>query len=379
MSGWTYSAHKLDGRTGTSTILDPDLPLRGVSITNVLSGSDTINGSIAPAVARLVGPDGRPIIRKWSTAIMATDPGGEIRAGCIVTGVTRNPASEELNLQCLGFVSAINGQPYAGQRYFVKEDPLTIIRHIWDHWQSQPLGNLGLTLDRTTATPHRIGTTLKQVEFDTQNGPVEFESGPFKLLDYETDDLGREVDSLAEKYDIDFIERHAWNADGTLRHSLDFGYPRLGRRRDDLRFVVGENVTVKPSVVDSAYASAVLVRGAGEGPTTLRKWAVRANEDRLRRIHVVDNDTLKFERDLLSLGQSTLGTLAGKPNVTQIVVRDHPHAPIGSWEQGDEITLETDDEWGDDSITARILSTTYSPEDYSVATLNVETQGTVTE
>ena len=370
MGEWRYIAARLNG-DGTETILDTELPLTGVSLAKVVSGAAGLQARISPALARLVGSDGQPIIKPWSTAIFAEES-GEIRHGVIVNSLSK--AGSELAIGGVGFTGAIKGQPYTGSVFFVQKDALDIARHIWYHWQSFEGGNLGLQIDSKTKTGTLIGTTLRQAEFDSQNGPMTFEAGPYKLNEWETDDLGGKFDSLATDYGFDYAERHAWNAAGDgFDHFLDFGAPRIGTRRSDLRFVVGENVNPVPSedMVDEDYASAVLVRGAGQGATMNRSLVTRAAETRLRRIHIHTDNTLKSVSATQTRGKQYLPMLAGSPEVTSFVVRDHPHAPLGSWREGDEVELSTDSAWGSTSLWVRILSTTISPEALGVAAVSV--------
>ena len=370
MGEWRYIAARLNG-DGTETILDTEVPLTDVSLTKNLSGPDGFSGKISPSVARMIASDGQPLIVPWSTAIYSEES-NRIRHACIVTQRTKDDAT--LSLEGAGWPALIKGQPYTGSVFFVERDPLDIARHIWDHWQSFIGGNVGLQLDRTTKVGTLIGTTLKQVEFDTQNGPVSFEAGPYKLNEWETDDLGGKFESLATDYGFDYAERHEWNAAGTgFNHYLDFGVPRIGTRRNNLRFVVGENVLLPPSVSTSeeTYASAVLVRGAGEGATMKRAFIPRAGESRLRRIYIASDNTLKSDAATRARGQALLPFLSGMPEITEFAIRDTPEVPLGSWREGDEVEIHTDSTWGNDSIWVRILSTTISPDSPNVAQVSV--------
>jgi hypothetical protein len=365
---WRYLAYRLNG-DGTETQLDPDLPLSGVSLTRAVSGAGGFQAKIDPAVARLLGPDGQPILQPWSTAIYSEES-GQIRHGCILTNRAKGDSS--LELSGAGFTAAIKGQPYTGSKFFVKTDPIDIARHIWDHWQSFRGGNLGMRLDRSTKAGTLIGTTLTQAQFDSRNGPMTFEAGPYKLNEWETSDLGGRVDSLATDYNFDYQEDHFWVGE-VVGHSLGFGAPRIGTRRADLRFVVGENIFMPPTIDDdeTAYASEVLVLGAGNGATMKRALVPRAAETRLRRVRIATDNTLKTDAAPRARGQSLLPLLTGRGDVTDLVIADNDNAPLGSWNEGDEIELHTDSAWGDDSIWFRIESTTISPEAPNVATVSV--------
>lgn len=366
---WRYHARRLNG-DGTSTLIDPDLPLQGVSLTKVLSGPDGHTSRITPAVARLIMDDGQPLIKRHSTAIFA-ERDDAIVHGCIVSDITRQGA--ELGITGIGFSGYAKGKIYQGDKFFVQTDPLDIVRHIWDYLQSRKRGNLGLVLDDTKQGT-LIGTTLRQVQFDSINGPASFEAGPYKLNFWETDDLGGRIDDLATAYPFDYKESHAWNADGSdVIHRLHFAVPRFGKRRPDLRFVVGENVLTPPSETISAtsYASEVIVRGAGEGRLMVLGHATR-DDGLLATPVVIEDKNIKSVAEANKRAAAELAMRTGKPEISEIIVQERPGYPgLGSWIEGDDIELVNDGEWGSSVDWYRVLSTTISPEDLSVAKLAV--------
>jgi len=367
MAGWRYIAERLNG-DGTSSILDTTLPLSGVSFTNVLSGPNALQGKIAPEYLGLQNPDGSPIFKKWSTAIWA-ESGGEIRGGGILTDIDIDGPT--LSLTCTGFAGYPAGMPYTDSWFGVEIEVLDVARHIWDHLQGKPGGNLGLRIDRTTMTGKKIGKELEQVEFDTQEGPVSFEAGPVKLAWWQTDDLGREIDNLAKEQTFDYRERHGWEGD-TIAHYLDFGYPSIGRRRHDLRFVVGENVVVPPprKSAGEGFANEVLVLGAGEGRTMIRGGDARV-DGALRRVAVVTDKQRRSVTSANALATEQLRMRLGVDAIEEIGVQDSDNARLGSWTEGDEILVQSRDEWGAYDTWVRVLSTTYSPEAPTIASLAV--------
>lgn len=373
MSGWRYIAARLQG-DGTEKLLHPDLQLRDVSFTDVLTGASAFSATISPADPSLMVPaiDGLPLLEEWSTAIFLEED-DVIRGGVILTSSTRT--GPVLELSGLGFTGIIKNQPYSGTgKFFVKTDPIDIARYIWDAWQGLPGGNIGMTMDRTTKAGVLIGTVLKQAEFDTQAGPVSFESGPVKLNDYETNDLGGMIDQFAADYGFDYHESHAWNAAGTgFTHKLDFGVPRIGTRRTDLRFTVGVNVFTPPSETTEAdaYYSAVLTRGAGDGASMKRKLIPRAGERRLRRVLVVEDNKLKTDAAVAARGNAILPLVTGRADISELTIKDHPDAPFGTWVVGDEIEVFTESEWGTGSTWVRIVSNQVKPQDPNVVSVSV--------
>lgn len=368
MSGWRYIAQRLNG-DGSGTFLHHELPLSGVSIADVLSGPNQLTGSVPVEWKTLKDSTGRCILEPWSTAIFA-EADGEIRGGGILAD--RQSKGPALELDCVGFAGYAKGQPYTDSKFWVEVDPMDMAREIWTHLQGQPFGNLGLVLDSTTS-PVRIGTELQQVEFDTQNGPVSFEAGPYKLNWYSTDDLGKAFDDLAEQTPFEYRETHEWNADRTaITHRLHMGYPTLGRRRTDLTFVYGENFTTTPTIDTNAdqFANAVLALGAGEGRDMLRSEVITRPDGRLRRVAVVTDKSLRSKSGLVTLARRELAIRSIiDGDIEEISVRDHPHAPLGSWKVGDEIRVQADTGWDSVDLWCRILSSVTSPEAPDVAKL----------
>lgn len=370
MSDWRYFATRLHG-DGTETMIASELPLSGVSITKVLSGPDEISGTIPVELAHLKGEDGEPVLLPWATALYAEHE-GVIRGGGIVTDVRMEDG--RLALTASGFRTYIDGIPYVDDRQWIQEDPLNLARHIWDHAQAQEGGNLGVILDETTS-PVRVGTETEDVEFETgQGNQVSFEAGPYKLNFYSTHNLGQEFDNLAEATPFDYAEYHEWVGD-VIRHRIRLGYPMLGRMRNDLRFAIGENVMNSPAVslAGDEYASEVIVLGAGEGRKMVRGYAAIEPAPRLRRPVVITDKSARSVARANSIARSELRLREGSMDISTLLVRDHPHAPIGSWQEGDVIRVVGNSRgWGGDLyMLCRILDFTYQPGDTDLATLTV--------
>src|SRR5690606_17382716 len=98
---------------------------------------------------------------------------------------------------------------------------------------------------------------------------------PYELNWWDAPDMGREIDALAVSTPFDWVEEHRWdpNVPGGVAHEFRIGYPRLGRRRQDLAFVLGENVIDldEPERDGEYYANAVIGIGAGEGKGSVRR------------------------------------------------------------------------------------------------------------
>lgn len=344
--GWRYYAFKMNG-DGTETPLHNSLPLNTVTLDTELSGPGGISASLPLGARKGLGTNADELLLPWSTAIYA-ERSGQIRQGGILTNV--EDAGAGLKLDCVGFSGYLNGQPYTGDYSGVQVDPLALVRLIWSHAQTKAGGNLGIVVDGTTS-PVRVGKAAV-------DGNTSREEGPFILGWWETHDLGKVIDDLATDTPFDYHITHTWDGDRIV-HRLQLGYPSIGRRRTDLRFVLGENVFTQPTVdyEGEDYADEVLVLGAGEGRKMVRGLQQRQGSGRLRRTVVVEDKTRTDQAAANRAALDELSYRLGSPDLQSLVLTNHPHAPIGSYTVGDEILVTTREGWHDGlSLWVRILA-----------------------
>jgi hypothetical protein len=364
---WRYFAQRLGGpRAGE--IIDPDLPLKDVTITDVLSGDNELEATIDPVYKRLMAEDGRPLMDEWGTGIFAEHQGNVIGGGIFLDSDFDGPS---WSLSCAGYTSYLADLPYTAEKHFEETDVAEIFRHIWAHVQAQPDGNLDFEID-DLVTGILIGDKLRQVEFDTENGPLTFEAGPYKLAPHLTQDLSQNAVELAQIGHFDWLERHYWDDDEVLRHRLILRAPGIGTR-SEARFVIGENVWEVPSVARAGedYASDVLVLGAGDGSAQKRALSGHVSTGRLRRVAVVGDSSLRTTAKCADRAKTEVQGRNRLEDVSSIVVRDHPHARIGSINVGDEIYLEGDTGWIELGVWVRILKRSISPDESNAVTLEV--------
>lgn len=365
---WRYIAQRMDD-DGAGEFLDFDLPLTNVQVTDTLSGPGALTATVSPKIARLIADDGQPLLNEWGTAIWA-ESDGEVRGGGILTHGSYDGPS--WNLECTGVTGYPQGMPFVSNssKSFAETDPLTIVRYIWDHLQSQPGGNLGVIVSEL-GSPVSIGISMDQEEFDTESGLKDLVAGNLVLAEWETPDLGEVIDTLASDTPFDYHERSVWVGD-QLKHYVDLAYPSFGVRRDNLRFVYGENIAVQPSIENDGanYASETLVLGNGEGRTMIRGHA-STKTGRLRRVAVVTQPAAKTAARANSFARSELALRKSIEDISTVIVSNHPNAPVGSYQVGDEILLQGPLDWHELSMWVRILSITVTPEAGDAVTLSV--------
>ena len=364
--GWRYILQAMDGSGTPGAILHPELPLTGVSITTAVNATDELTGTLTP-----FAPEIKDMLVKWGACIWA-EADGLIRGGGIL--VHSETVGSAINLECMGLHGYAYGMPYTDLTSYngVEIDPLDGYRQIWSHLQSQPGGNVGLQIP-ATKTGLKIGVALQQGQFDTVNGPLTYESGPYALNWWETHDLGKAIDDLRADTPFDFRERHEWEGD-TIAHYMDLAYPRFTNRATGVRFVVGENVIIQPSVEESGdlWSSEKELLGAGEGRTMIRGYASLPRGGRLRRVSVVEDKAIKEYAKANARAYNLLKADVEIGDITSITVQDHPLAPMGSVKAGDEIFLSLDYDWQEgQGFWVRIQSITYSPDDSNNYVLSI--------
>lgn len=351
--GWRCIATRLNG-DGTETPLDFNIPLQGLKYRDDLSGPGSISGTVTPEIPRLKQDEW---FLPWSTALYVEES-GVIRAGYILT--KRTVQGPDMTLEGVGFTGYPVNQPYKGVRSTVYGEITTEFRHIWDHIQAQEGKNIGLVWDDSVLTDLTVGTPAEQNDFETSSGEqVSFESGPYKLNWWSTDDLGSELDKLAEAFDYQVT--HKWDGE-QIRHEGIIGYPTLGARLDH-RIVVGENIFQEPQIDwhGDMYASEVVVLGSGEGRDMRRGTAAR-DTGRLGRTVTISDDSLTSNKQCEQRARRELKLRMGDPDISQIELLDHPHAPIGSVNTGDEIRVQTPHGWEDGiDLWVRVLSKETAP------------------
>ncbi|MFE2157129.1 hypothetical protein ACFW9M_04860 [Streptomyces lydicus] len=390
-TGWRFIAQ----RALPETILDWEVPFTlSANPKRDLSGPGSMAGTIEPEYARMIGPDGKPILQEWGTKLYL-EVEGHIRWGGIVTKTAYD--GPKASIQCEGFSCYPQGipyesymisgaliapkDPYAGQdknhdgwvdgkkgKQRVPPPPkpyggpridtYDAFRNIWNHVQSRPYGNIGLKIDT-----HDLGEKLGAADG----------SDPWELAWWDNPDCGQALDTLTRTTPFDWVETHAWAAaDGNaIDHRLMLGKPRLGRKRNDLRFAQGENIMAiaKPEGMGDDYANEAVVLGKGEG-RKMKRAQVHRYDGRLRRVTTVTDKTLASDKALRTRGERELAGRTQALQIPAIQIVDHPNARFGSWALGDDIRIQVHVPWvGDVDVWHRIVSDEISADGTVVLTL----------
>ncbi len=369
--GWRYMACRIDGTGVFAGWLTQELPLNDVTVSDVLSGPPQLSATISPMYQWLFAADGELLLREYSTMIYA-EADGILRFGGLLVGLQADGPS--LQVECSGLTSYIKDRPYDSSKEFIEADPLDVVRHIWSWVQGQPASNVGLQIDSSTKTTQRVGQAAVVGTTPQQSQ----EAKPLLLNPTDITDLGGLVDELAEATPFDYRERVAWNSTKTLPlHFLDFGYPRMGFRRGDLRFVLGENVQTVPTIERDAanFSNYVRVRGAGEGSVMVSADAV-VLDGRLRRVVTVDDRSIQSSERARARARIELAKRQNTTHVRSLRARNTGNARLGAARTGDEIRVQAETEWIDVDLWCRVVSIGTNPNDPEMMTFGLKRSDT---
>lgn len=297
------------------------------------------------------------------TVVGATD----VKIGTPARDVSFTAGGETVDSPVVVAAKAILARAQAQQQMFEDLTWAGAPQAVFDHndeiiqaWDTSGEPDLTMFLQQFISAREGTGTT-------TGGEDVSFVAGPYSALDWwEAKDCGSEIDELAKSTPFDYIERQAWNAGRTgVDHWIELGYPRIGRRRDDIRFAQDENIVaaVGPEEPDDRYASEVITLGRGEGSARVRGYAGRPLGTRLRRPTVVDDKTIENTADANAEARVELESRQALADITELVVAArHPNATLGEYGVGDEAVVEAVVPWaGDLRLWQRILRVAYSP------------------
>lgn len=334
----------------TREFLDSEVPLIDVTVTHTLNGAGEISGAFDPEIPRV----NLPTFDAWRT-LLHVEQDGLIRQSGLITPYSLDDVS--LEIVASGFSHYAQGLPFRGDYVQTDIDPLDVVRFLWSSLQGHANGDLGVSLDSTTS-PVRLGTAEE----------------PYTLSWWDAPDIGQEIDSLSDETPFDYAEAPAWNADKSgIDLHIRLGYPRLGTRRDNLRFSAHENI-IEPvpfTELGDLYASDVVVLGAGEGRDRINAWSEELG-NRLRRVAVIDDKSITSFRRAQQRARDELSRRQNLVAFEEIVVDlTHSNSRLGSFQVGDDIPVTGDFPWvGRHTVYHRITQFSY-PLDSDRATLKL--------
>jgi hypothetical protein len=107
----------------------------------------------------------------------------------------------------------------------------------------------------------------------------------------------------------------------------------------------------------------MMLLGAGEGRTMVLGAASLPRGNRLRRVAVEEDKTIKDAKVANTRAYNLLKARIEMGDLTSITVLDHQMAPLGSVRPGDEIYLSLDYDWQEgEGYWVRVDTINYSPD-----------------
>jgi len=312
-------------RVLTNEQLDLEVPLITNGPERSLSAVSQLSATVKPDTGRLRAADGRLLLEEWGT-LLYHEVDGEIRWGGIVT--TSEFQGAEWVVEAAGHATYPHGAIFSGDFTSTGIEPVEAMRMIWANLQAQPDSDLGVRI---------VGDVTDQLLGSTEE--------PYTLSWHAATDCGKELDDIVTQSGVDWVERHRWDGEAIISEIV-VGYPRLGRPLPDLSFVQGENIVevVKPNLNGDDYANNIFGLGAGEGAGSVRRNASRST-GRLRRTRVLSRKDVETSARMDALVNDELRRSLDTTAVEEIVVVDHANAPFGTFDLGDDITVEASLPW----------------------------------
>lgn len=197
---------------------------------------------------------------------------------------------------------------------------------------------------------------------------------PYEVNWYSNQDLGQTINDLREAGPFEYRERTTWSGDN-LAHTLELGAPKLGVRREDLRFEIGVNITTQPTLSVTDRFTEVIVYGAGEGSAQVHGSFSRPVAPRVRRVQTVTYPDAVTPVWARAHGWQVLEDAAPRPaySIDALTVADHSFARRTQYGIGDEIRVTGPAADGTDlDLWVRVTEITIT-DDESVQELKVET------
>lgn len=330
----------------TGEWLSKALPLTGLEYGHELNGPGALSGTLTPHLLH-----SNSTLTDPGTTEIYLEEGGTLRWGGLVWDA--RPKGEEYAIEAAGWSSYLQHRHdidgnLGGRGPYTNGDPCQVIRDAWAYAQAVDDGNLSVLVDATTSTA-KVGTLADPYAFPWWELPV----------------LGDRIDDLVSgDATPDYTCATEWNTALTAPvKRIRIGWPRLGARRTDISFATGVNIVEPPEVplAGDEYAQVVIANGAGDGSAKRRSISAIRN-GRLRLEAVLDLpdvkavDVLAARAGAERLFRQTLGS------VSEITVRDHPAARIGSWQVGDDVPVRVNNAWISYRGWCRITGYTVKPE-----------------
>jgi len=321
--------------TRTGEILSRDMTVTNLTVQRQLSGWCTITGDIDSHDPSVAGIDFKP----WAQYIhLEKTMQGKRRiwASAIFQPSKTDKQSGIMHFTANGFANYPKGIPWLENINWQVNDIYDPVVEIWEHLQSYPGGDLGVTV-----YPQKSGVMmLPGYAYDGSLLNMNFYATFVRATD--KIDCGDYIDALAKDSPFDYREESEWNSDRTdIVKRIHLGYPRLGDNQTHLAFVINENVISAEPHGESAidWVSDIGISGWYPG-VEYSSELTNADPERLRRYLNEEDLLIDSNERAAAWAHRKLARRQSPPYWETItVIPDHPNAPIGTFDVGDTITV----------------------------------------
>jgi hypothetical protein len=320
----------------TGNILTRDLVVSNPKVLQVLSGACNIQFDVDYRDYSCQGIYFKP----WGHLIHAEKllPTGEraIFASGIVVPSQIDKSTGIMHLEAQGFSGYMKGMPALFNWNPLAVDVFEVVHKVWDHLQSYPNGDLGVTV-----YPSISGLEmLPGYAFDGQLMNQSFYAMFIRAVDKQQCD--NIVDKLSRDTPFDYLEQAQWNSDRTaIDKAIFLGYPIAGQQQNALMFVINENVIEAVPHIETQidWASDIIIDGWAPG-TEFSATISNADTNRFRRVISEDDAQINSNERAAAWAKKKL-TRRQTPAYWESIIVDmgHPNAPFGSYTCGDRILV----------------------------------------
>ncbi|MFJ9617828.1 hypothetical protein [Streptomyces noursei] len=305
----------------TGEVLHWNLPLTDVEFGPEKSGPGSLSATLNPTFTHWLSD----MLNDAGNVVILVERNARLLWGGVIWRA--EPQGPKLTVEASGFTSYLHRRfdlhgDLGGRGPYIGADPCQVIRDVWAYAQEQPDGDLQVVVDDTKSSA-KTGTA----------------KDPYTTHKWDPRNLGEIVDEMVGIGDgLEWSETVTWRGDRAERRII-LGAPRLGRRREDLTFTTGANVSGEPHVVNDAdeYAQWVIGLGAGEGKK--RPIVIDGiRNGRLRLEHKLETN----EKDPAKLAQRARRERLARqilPTLTELEITDHLAAPIEALRIGDDVRI----------------------------------------
>lgn len=321
----------------TGTILSRDLvTVQPPEVIRTLSGPSSIKFQVSPDEPSMEGIVFKAYGQMIHAEITRVDGTRWIFASGIVQPITIDAESGLVTVEAKGFSSYPDKIPWLQNWNPIAIDPFQVVHKIWDHVQSFPQGNLGVTVYPASSNT----LLLPGFYFDGSEFVLDFFAYFVRSEDYR--DCLEEINSLCKDVPIDYFEESAWNANRTaINKSLRLAYPRGGTKLTGIMFRQRENVmAMSPAEeLDTDYVSDIIVRSWFPGKMVVSTLQ-NADPKRYRKV-IKDEDALINNRERAAAWMHRKLARRQIPHSWSALTVDmyHPNAPFGTYDVGDDILV----------------------------------------